>query len=189
MGKQFSKISREHRSFIEEQKIFFVATATADSRVNLSPKGMDSLRVLNGNRVIWLNVTGSGNETSAHIQENPRMTIMFASFTTKPVILRLYGEAQEIRKDDLAWGELIQQFPETPGTRQIFDLSVDLVQSSCGMSVPFFDYRAERESLNKWAERKGEKGIADYWCENNQLSIDGKPTHILESTVNKQQKG
>ena len=179
MGQQYQEIPEKLQTFIGEQKIFFVATAGAEGRVNLSPKGMDSLRVLDASRVIWLNVTGSGNETAAHVQENGRMTLMFCSFEGNPMILRLYGQANVIHPHDSEWALLSAQLPSQPGARQIFDLQVDLVQSSCGMAVPFFDYVQEREQLNQWAQKKGESGIRDYWQEKNQYTIDGKPTHIL----------
>ncbi|WP_438862515.1 pyridoxamine 5'-phosphate oxidase family protein [Neptunicella sp.] len=182
MGQQFNQISTKLTQFIQAQKIFFVATATADSRVNLSPKGMDSLRVLSPNRVIWLNVTGSGNETACHVQENPRMTIMFTAFEGAPMILRLYGQARVIHQHDSEWHELFGLFPAIPGARQIFDLQVDLVQTSCGMAVPFFDYVEEREQLKDWANKQGEEGIKSYWQKKNQHSIDGKPTHILHDS-------
>ncbi len=174
MGKKYDSISQKHREFIERQKIFFVATAAPEGRVNLSPKGMDTLRVLSGNRVIWLNVTGSANETAAHLQESPRMTIMFASFEGDPKILRLYGEAKAVCEKDEEWNELLELFPPLPGARQIFDLKVDLVHTSCGMSVPLFEYKGEREDLNRWAEKKGEEGIKKYWEERNRVSLDGK---------------
>lgn len=180
MGKRFDEISEQLKEFIAAQKLFFVGTATDDSRVNISPKGMDSLRVLNSNRVIWLNVTGSGNETAAHLQTHPRMTIMFAAFEGAPMILRLYGTARAIHHSDPEWNALYQHFPDTPGARQIFDLQIDLVQTSCGMAVPFFDYVDEREQLTNWATNKGEEGIKNYWKEKNQLSLDGKPTGIAE---------
>lgn len=173
MGKRYLEISEDHKDFITRQKIFFVGTATDDSRVNISPKGMDSLRVLGSNRVIWLNVTGSGNETAAHLQIHPRMTIMFAAFEGAPLILRLYGNACAIQYGDTEWDELYNHFPANPGARQIFDVQVDLVQSSCGMAVPFFDYVEEREQLTNWAIKKGEDGIKAYWQEKNQLSLDG----------------
>ena len=103
MGKRYNEISQKLKSFIEEQKIYFVATAAADGRVNVSPKGMDSLRVLDANRVVWLNITGSGNETAAHVAELPRMTLMFCSFNAEPMILRLYSEAREIQVGDPEW--------------------------------------------------------------------------------------
>ena len=183
MGQRFPEISDKQKRFIENQKIFFVGTATADSRVNISPKGMDSLRVLSKNRVAWLNVTGSGNETSAHIQEMPRMTVMFAAFEGNPLILRLYGNAKIIHKNDSEWNELFSFFNPLPGARQIFDLSVDLVQTSCGMSVPAFDYVEEREQLNNWATKKGDAGIKEYWLGKNQVSLDGKPTHIKDKNT------
>lgn len=179
MGKRYSGISDNMQQFIDAQKIYFVGTATAESRVNISPKGMDSLKVLDANRVVWLNVTGSGNETAAHVMENPRMTVMFAAFEGKPMILRLYGSARVIHMSEPGWGELYSLFNPIPGARQIFDLAVDLVQTSCGMAVPCFDYVEEREQLNQWAEKKGAAGLREYWKENNRVSLDGKPTNIV----------
>ena len=134
-----------------------MGTTTVDSRVNISPKGMDSLRVLDKNRVVWLNVTGSGNETSTHIQENPRMAIMLTAFEGNPMILRLYGDAKVVHKNDREWEELFSLFNPIPGARQIFDLTVDLVQTSCGMAVPIYDYIEEREQLKNWAVKKVKK--------------------------------
>lgn len=179
MGQRFSELSDHHIRFIAAQKIFFVGTATADSRVNVSPKGMDSLRVLGGSRVAWLNVTGSGNETSAHVQRDPRMTLMFCAFEGQPLILRLYGQAKAIHPTDPAWGELFPLFKPLPGARQIFDLTVDLVQTSCGMGVPNYTYAGDRESLNDWARNKGEEGLQRYREEKNQVSLDGIPTNIF----------
>ncbi len=178
MSKLYKQITPKFQQFIENQKIFFVATATADSRINLSPKGMDSLRVVNANRVIWLNVTGSGNETAAHVQETPRMTLMFTAFEDNPLILRLYGTAKAIHSEDPDWKLLFPLFPPIPGARQIFDLNVDLVQTSCGMAVPLYDYVGEREQLNTWAAKKGKEGLKAYWEEKNSVSLDGKPTHF-----------
>lgn len=183
MATQYSEISDKLKQFITQQKIFFVATAASSGRVNLSPKGMDSLRVIGKTRVIWLNVTGSGNETAAHVQENPRMTIMFTAFEVEPMILRLYGNARVVHQNDSDWNELFSQFKPIPGSRQIFDLTVDLVQTSCGMSVPFFDYIEEREQLNNLSIKIGEERIKQYWREKNQVSLDGKPTHIVEKNL------
>ena len=183
MGQRYSEISDKLKQFIENQKLFFVGTATADSRLNISPKGMDSLRVLDKNRVVWLNVTGSGNETSAHIQENPRMTIMLTAFEGNPMILRLYGDAKVVHKNDREWEELFSLFNPIPGARQIFDLTVDLVQTSCGMAVPIYDYIEEREQLKNWAVKKGEEGLKEYWQEVNQVSLDGKPINIVSENV------
>lgn len=180
MATQYSEISNKLISFIEKQHIFFVATATQDSRINLSPKGMESLRVINKNRVIWLNVTGSGNETAAHVQQLSRMTIMFTSFEGAPLILRLYGNARVIHPKDADWDKLYALLKPLPGARQIFDVNVDLVQTSCGMSVPYLDYVADRELLNEWATKKGEDKIKQYWQDKNQLSIDGLDTYIVD---------
>lgn len=178
MGKQYDTIPQQLRDFIQKQKIFFVATAGSEGRVNLSPKGMDSLRIIDANTVRWLNVTGSGNETAAHVLENQRMTIMFCAFEDKPMILRLYGNATMLQPKDTDWPQQIKNFPSLPGSRQIFTLNIDLVQSSCGMSVPFFDYTEERDQLNHWAEVKGKEGVENYWVEKNAVSLDGKPTGI-----------
>jgi len=179
MGAKFPELSEKHIQFIEQQKLFFVGTATADSRVNISPKGMDAFRVISQNEVVWLNVTGSGNETAAHLQQNPRMTVMFAAFEGKPLILRLYGTARAVHRNDEDWPLLYEKFPPNVGARQIFVLNVDLVQTSCGMAVPFFDYVGDRELLNNWAEGQGEEGIQAYWSNKNQHSIDGIPTDIV----------
>ena len=175
MAKQYRDIPDRLKRFIGEQKIFFVGTAAADGRVNISPKGMNSLQVLNGKRVVWLNVTGSGNETAAHIQENPRMTLMFAAFAGDPMILRLYGNARVIHHRDPQWAELSALFEPMPGARQIFDLSVDLVQTSCGMAVPVFDYTGDREQLNDWAIKKGDAGIREYWDKKTGPAWTGNP--------------
>ncbi len=179
MGKRSTVINESHQDFIVRQKIFFVGTAAADGRVNVSPKGMDSLRVLSPSRVVWLNVTGSGNETAAHLLELNRITLMFCAFEGEPVILRLYGQAQVIHPRDAQWSTLIDLFPQLPGARQLIDVTVDMVQTSCGMAVPFMDFVAERSALNIWAEKKGQDSIEKYWQEKNQVSLDGKPTEIL----------
>ena len=176
MAKQFEQLNEDHISFIREQKVFFVGSAGAEGRVNISPKGMDSLRVLDDNRVIWLNLTGSGNETSAHVLENGRMTIMFCSFDKQPLILRLYGEARVIHPRDSEWDDLYRHFNENVGARQVFDLDIDLVQTSCGFAVPRYEFLHERETLNNWAENRGRAGIAEYWQNKNGVSIDNKNT-------------
>ncbi len=176
MGKRYTEISAKHQAFIQAQKLFFVATAAADGRINLSPKGSDSLRILNANRVLWLNLTGSGNETAAHLLESERMTLMFCAFEGDPLILRLYGQARAIHPDEPDWGELAKHFPDWLGARQIIDLHVELVQSSCGFGVPLFDYQGERGMMEAWAEKKGESGIQEYWRTRNHVSLDGLPT-------------
>jgi Pyridoxamine 5'-phosphate oxidase len=178
VAKQFPAFTEDHVRFVAEQPLFFVATAALTGRVNLSPKGMDSLRIVGPNRLIWLNMTGSGNETAAHLREDPRMTIMWCSFTTRPLILRAYGSARTIPHGAEGWAELYSRFPDTAGARQIYDVEVDLVQTSCGYAVPFMDYQRPRETLKGWAEQKGPDGIAAYWEERNSVSLDGRPTGI-----------
>ncbi|MFL0805433.1 MAG: pyridoxamine 5'-phosphate oxidase family protein [Agarilytica sp.] len=183
MGQQFKALSEKHIAFINQQKIFFVGTASHDSRVNISPKGMDSFHIIDQNRIAWLNVTGSGNETSAHIQQHPRMTIMFTAFEGNPLTLRLYGSAKVIHHTDKEWEDMYSLFKPLPGARQIFDLSVEMVQNSCGMSIPFYDYAGERDQLTHWAKVQGDQGIKQYWENKNQLSIDGEPTNILDKNT------
>jgi hypothetical protein len=179
MAKQYSEISDTLQDFIQKQKIYFVATAARDGRVNVSPKGMDTFRILDKNKVAWLNLTGSGNETAAHLLDINRMTIMFCDFNDRPMILRLYGTAEVTHTNDAAWSAKAALFPDLPGSRQIFELTIDLVQTSCGFGVPLFDYAGDRDNLTKWAENKGDEGIAAYWQEKNVKSLDGKPTGIL----------
>jgi len=183
MGNRYEELSEKHFGFIAQQKLFFVGTATADSRVNISPKGMNSFRVLSKRRAVWLNVTGSGNETAAHVQHSPRMTIMFCAFEGLPLILRLYGTAKVIHRGDPEWETLFSVFEPLPGARQIFDLSIDLVQTSCGMAVPYYSYLGDRELLNDWAAKKGDDQIRQYWEEKNQLSLDGISTNIMEKST------
>lgn len=178
MGQQFSEISERLRTFIEAQHVYFVGTAARDGRVNISPKGLDSLRVLGPDRVVWLNGTGSGNETAAHLLDVPRMTIMFCSFDAKPLILRLYGTARAIHAGDAEWTDLLALFPPMQGSRNIFVLDIDLVQTSCGFGVPFMDFQADRENMAQWAAKKGADGVAAYQQEKNRVSLDGLPTGL-----------
>ncbi len=178
MGKTFTEIKELHQIFIENQKMFFVSTAPRQGRINLSPKGMDSFRVREPNRVAWLNLTGSANETAAHLMEDTRMTVMFCSFEEDPMILRLYGQARALHPRDGDWRELRSLFPEQAGVRQMIDMEVDLVHTSCGYGVPRYEYVGERPLLNDWLEKKGEAGIREYWESKNALSLDGKPTGI-----------
>jgi hypothetical protein len=179
MAQQFDSLSETLTRFIESQHIFFCATAGQEGRVNVSPKGMDSLRVLGPNRIVWRNLTGSGNETAGHLAQVNRMTLMWCSFGPKPMILRGYGSARTLHPRDADFAELNSLFPPSPSARQIYDVSLDLVQTSCGYAVPFMEFAGEREVLKTWAENKGPEGIATYWQDRNQTTIDGAPTHIL----------
>ncbi|MBB2893128.1 pyridoxamine 5'-phosphate oxidase family protein [Flexivirga oryzae] len=182
MATQYPEISDQFRGFIEEQHLFFVGTAARDGRVNVSPKGLDSLRVLGPDRVVWLNGTGSGNETAAHLLDTPRMTLMFCSFTRTPIVLRLYGAARVLHRRDPEWDELIDLFPPMRGARNIFDLRVELVQKSCGYGVPLFDFQEDRTLMDSWAAKKGADGLATYQRDTNQRSIDGLPTGLFDDT-------
>ncbi|MBL4865995.1 MAG: pyridoxamine 5'-phosphate oxidase family protein [Pseudomonadales bacterium] len=180
MSQLYDAINDELQQFILKQKIFFVGTAGAEGKVNVSPKGMDTLRVIDDKRVIWLNHTGSGNESAAHVLENGRMTIMFCAFEDKPLILRLYGNATAIHERDDLWDHMVKNFDNVTGARQIFNLEIEMVQTSCGFAVPNFDYVAEREVLLNWAEVKGREGVVQYWRDNNVESLDGKPTKVFD---------
>ncbi len=180
MGKKLTYITAELMEFIEKQPLFFVGTAAAEGTVNISPKGTDSFRVLDKNKIIWLNLTGSGNETAAHLLKNPRMTIMFCAFEGKPLILRLYGTAKTFHKRDSEFHAFSQMFPKNPGARQIFEMQVDLVQTSCGFGVPLMDFKGDRSTLNVWAENKGEDRVEAYWEAKNMQSIDGFETKIID---------
>jgi len=180
MGKRLEKLTPTLIDFISDQKLFYVSTAMEDGHINLSPKGMDSFRVVDEDRVLWLNVTGSGNETATHLQFNDRMTIMFCAFEGKPMILRLYGTAKVYHKRNEFWKKHIQLFPKIAGGRQLIDMSIALVQTSCGMGVPYMDYRGERNQLNVWAEKQGKNGLVDYMETKNTISLDGHPTGIFK---------
>ncbi len=181
MGKKLDYITKELKDFIENQKIYFVGTAASEGRVNISPKGTDSFRIINNNKIVWLNLTGSGNETAAHLLKNNRMTIMFCSFEKRPLILRLYGIAKIYHKRDEEFRKYSNLFQENIGARQIIEMDVELVQTSCGFAVPFMDFKEERTTLNTWSEKQGEQGIIEYWKNKNTESIDGFKTKILEN--------
>lgn len=178
MGKQFARIESAHRIFIEQQKIFFVATAPPRGRINVSPKGLSSFRILGENAVAYLDCTGSGSETRAHLMaaDDKRLTIMFCAFEGDPMILRLYGHAQSLMRGTPEYAALIPHFEEFPGARQIVRLAVDLVQTSCGMGVPLFDYKQERGSLLGYWTTHGVDKLRKYWALKNMRSIDDLPT-------------
>lgn len=178
---QFTELDSKHIEFINQQSLFFVATAGAEGRINLSPKGLDSLSIANPNTVHWLNLTGSGNETAAHVLENQRMTMMFCSFAKQPLILRLYGQASMVYKGQSGWQELASLFPEHAGARQVFTLSIEMVQTSCGYAVPYYDFVGERNTLTNWTNKKSTIELDEYRREKNTQSIDGKDTGLLDT--------
>ncbi|MCM3785359.1 pyridoxamine 5'-phosphate oxidase family protein [Neobacillus mesonae] len=180
MAKQFLKLLPEHIEFIRRQHLFFVGSAalSQDGHVNLSPKGYDTFRVLSENQVAYLDLTGSGNETSAHIMENGRVTVMFCAFEGPPNILRLYGTGTVVLPETKKWEELNPLFDPLPGARQFIVVDIHKVQTSCGYSIPLMSYEKERDTLQRWAHQKGEEGLKNYWEEKNSASIDGLPTPL-----------
>ena len=178
MAKFSESLSENIISFIEAQKMFFTGTAPTNGRVNVSPKGMDTFRVLSSSKVAYLDLTGSGNETAGHINENGRLTIMFCSYDQKPLILTLYGEGSVVKRGDKEWESISKDFPDIPGSRQIIVLDVKSVQESCGFAVPFYEFKGERDVLANWAEKKGEDALKEYREKNNTVTIDGKETGL-----------
>jgi hypothetical protein len=178
MGKFNEFIEDHHKAFIEAQHLFFVSTAPLDAggHINLSPKGLDSFRVLSPTTVAYMDIVGSGNETSAHILENGRITFMFCAFSGPPNILRLYGKGYTVLPGDAGWGEISSHFDLLPSTRQIIVADIFKVQTSCGFGVPYFDYIGERDHSHKWAAKKGAEGLEEYKKEKNMASLDGLPT-------------
>jgi hypothetical protein len=187
MGKHYDQITPTLQSFIQAQPLFFVATAplSEDGHVNLSPKGYDTFRILSPHQVAYLDLTGSGNETSAHLAENGRITFMFCAFHGAPQILRLYGKGETVLPGGERWEELLAHFPAYPGIRQIILASIHRVQTSCGYAVPLMELQQERETLTRWATSKGEEGLADYRGTHNSKSLDGLPTPLTQQYKDK----
>jgi hypothetical protein len=175
MGKLYESISAEHQAFIERQPVFFVASAplSGGGHVNVSPKGLDSLRIIDPSTVSYLDLTGSGTETAAHLTENGRLTLMFCAFDGNPKILRLYCRGRVITRHSHEWPHAVARFPTYPGIRQIVLASVDSVQTSCGFGVPLLSLVAQRDQLSRWAEGKGEEGLVEYRRKKNTISLDG----------------
>ena len=182
MGKQYDQITPALQSFIQAQPLFFVATAplSEHGHVNLSPKGYDTFRILSPHQVAYLDLTGSGNETSAHLAENGRITFLFCAFQGTPQILRLYGKGETVLPGAQRWEELVVHFPSYPGRRQIILASIHLVHTSCGYGVPLMELQQDRETLTRWATSKGEEGLVDYRSANNCKSLDGLPTPLAQ---------
>ena len=171
-----------HVAMISRQSVFFVATAAAEGRINLSPKGYDSFRVLAPDRVAWLDLGGSGNETNAHLLADGRITIMMCNFAQPALILRIYGRGRPVLPADPDWAGLAERFTLLPGTRQIFDVAVESVQSSCGWGVPFMALEGERETLVKYhAQQDPEAWAAKY--RDRTRSIDGLPTRPTDRYI------
>jgi hypothetical protein len=180
MAKFADSLSSELQDFILNQKIFFTASAAAEGRINLSPKGMDTIRVLSDRELAYLDFTGSGNETAAHLLAANRVTFMWCSFDEKPLILRAYCTGRAVRPRDAEWPNYAQHFTLVPGARQIIVAKVQSVQTSCGFAVPRMQFLEHRPMLVEWCEKRGADGIQKYWEEKNQTSIDRLPTGLLE---------
>lgn len=178
MGKIYSSLTEKHEAFIRDQQMFFVSTAplSESGHVNCSPKGLgETFQIIDAEHVAYLDLTGSGVETIAHLRENGRMCLMFCAFKGPPNILRLYGTGHVHQPHHMRFQELLERFPEMPGTRAIIELEITRVADSCGFSVPFYSYEGDRDTLQKSAEKKGPAGLADYRARKNRYSIDGLP--------------
>lgn len=177
MARTHDTLDANLRDWIAEQHLFFVASAPSGDggHVNLSPKGYDTFRILDDSTVAYLDLTGSGVETIAHLGDNGRLTIMFCGFEGPPRILRLFGQGDVVLPGDTEFDALLGQFEPVPGLRSIIRCRIERIQSSCGYSVPFLTYDSERDTLRNWAERKGPDGITEYHAEKNAESIDGLP--------------
>jgi len=176
VGRAFETITDPMKSFIERQHMFFVATApNQDGSVNVSPKGLDSFRILDANRVGYLDLTGSGAETIAHVRQNGRITFMFCAFDGKPNIVRLYGTARVVRPNDDEFSELMPRFNERKAIRSLIVANIHRTSNSCGYSVPLMDFVDNRTKLDEWAVAKSDNDLAAYWAQKNNVSIDGLP--------------
>ena len=177
MGKVLERIDDDLASWIEAQPVFFVATAPSgdDGHVNLSPKGYDTLRVLDERTVAYLDLTGSGVETIAHLRQNGRITFMLCAFEGPPRIVRLHGRGEALAPGDAAFAELVPRLPERPGARAVIRAEIDRISSSCGFAVPFMELVGERPTLEQWAARKEPAEIEEYQRTRNARSIDGLP--------------
>ena len=180
MAKFYPALTDPLMDFIREQHLFFTASASASGRINLSPKGLQTFCILSSTRVAYLDLTGSGIETAAHLQSDGRLTLMFCSLEDAPLILRLYGRGSVLRPEAADWESYVSLFPPIPGARQIIILDIDSVQTSCGFGIPRYTYCGERDTLVQWAMQKGSAGLRQYWAEKNRLSIDGLPSGLKE---------
>src|SRR5882762_3265382 len=184
MAKFFPNLEPHHHRYIAAQRMFFTASAAPSGHVNMSPRSTDMFRVLGDNAVMYLDRSGSGNETAAHLKIDGRLTIMFCAVSGPPLIMRLYGKGRVIHRDSDEFANLLrEQFVgEAPlGARQMVRLDFDLVQTSCGFGVPLFEYQEERTQMDAWANAKGVDGIEAYWREKNQTSLDGFPTGLFDT--------
>jgi hypothetical protein len=180
MAARFPELSDKLMNFIRAQHLFFVGTAPPQGTINVSPKGGDTLAVLSSRQLLWLNFTGSGNETAAHLRVSERMTMMFCSFDEQPLILRCYGTGRALHPRDDQWQRYYKELPPHPSARQLVLFDIDLVQTSCGFGVPRMELLGERDNMSKWLSGRDDDAIRDYWKQKNQHSLDGLETGIFE---------
>lgn len=181
MANLTNQLSQEDITFIQKQKIFFVSTAPKIGKINISPKGLDdTFKIIDTNKVLWLNYFGSGNETAAHLLEDERMTIMFCSFEGEANILRLYCKAKAIQEKDENWKDYIKYFSVKRAARQVFELNIEFVNNSCGMGVPLYDFVSQREELVNYYDNTSKEEHIAYMKKKNQISFDGKATKLFE---------
>lgn len=183
MGKLYDALAPEHETFIRQQSVYFVASAPlqGDGHVNVSPKGLDSFRVVDAHTVMYLDLTGSGNETAAHLAENGRLTLMFCAFDGSPKILRLYCRGRVVTRLSPDWQACISAFPDLPGVRQVVVGEVQQVQTSCGFGVPLLSVVGQRDQLTRWADAKGPEALVEYRRTRNGTSLDGLPTPAMDA--------
>jgi len=179
MANFFDELDDSMIKFIEEQKMFFVATAPKDGRINMSPKGLEGLKIVNNNKLLWLNYFGSGNETAAHLLEDNRMTLMMCAYDGAPKILRIYAKVNVIQEKDEQWNEYISEFENTHGARQVFELNIESINDSCGWGVPLYEYQGQRDKLSNYLDNSTKEEHVAYMKKNNQLSFDGKETKLF----------
>lgn len=188
MGKFYHELNEALKQFIMEQQMFFNASAPNQGRVNVSPKGLDSLRILNDRCVAYLDLTGGENETAAHIAENGRLTLMFCSYKDKPMVLRLYGKGRVILPRHPEWKEMRRRFQPLPGDRQIIVLDIESILSTCGFGVPLYEYQGQRKEILEFALKMGKNKMDAYRRLHNEKSIDGLPTHLFENPSDSKRK-
>ena len=180
MANFFDKLDDNMKEFILKQQIFFVATAPKEGKINLSPKGLDGLKIINNNKLLWLNYFGSGNETAAHLLEDDRMTLMMCAYEGEPKILRIYAKVNVIQEKDAIWNEYISQFENIHGARQVFELNIESINDSCGWGVPLYQYQGQRDKLTNYFDNSTKEDHLAYMKKNNQLSFDGKETKLFD---------
>lgn len=173
-------LDEESIDFMKEQKMFFVSTAPKSGKINLSPKGFDSIKIIDNNTIIWLNHFGSGNETAAHLIEDDRITLMFCAFEGKALILRIYAHAKVLHERDEDYSKYIKEFPYNNAARQIFVLDIDCINLSCGMGVPLYDYKEQRKELKEFYDSRTKEEHRAYMKKNNVLSFDKKETNLFK---------